>query len=105
MIRRPPRSTLFPYTTLFRSDVGIELLDQRHGVGDRCGLADDFHGRLEPGAHAGAKEVVVFHEHDAAQRPAHESFNSTSVPSPGAETMRAVPLTRSILPRIDSATP
>src|SRR3712207_118815 len=24
MIRRPPRSTLFPYTTLFRSDVGRE---------------------------------------------------------------------------------
>src|SRR5690554_7444820 len=23
MIRRPPRSTLFPYTTLFRSEVGI----------------------------------------------------------------------------------
>src|SRR3712207_8294400 len=27
MIRRPPRSTLFPYTTLFRSG---ELADQRH---------------------------------------------------------------------------
>src|SRR5256885_17198304 len=27
MIRRPPRSTLFPYTTLFRSrDLGAELL-------------------------------------------------------------------------------
>src|SRR5438874_8907325 len=28
MIRRPPRSTLFPYTTLFRSrlDIGYELL-------------------------------------------------------------------------------
>src|SRR5256885_9722396 len=25
MIRRPPRSTLFPYTTLFRSDVLAEL--------------------------------------------------------------------------------
>src|SRR2546422_6344898 len=25
MIRRPPRSTLFPYTTLFRSKVGDEL--------------------------------------------------------------------------------
>src|SRR2546422_4571836 len=26
MIRRPPRSTLFPYTTLFRSaDVGVQL--------------------------------------------------------------------------------
>src|SRR2546426_6602118 len=25
MIRRPPRSTLFPYTTLFRSEVRLEL--------------------------------------------------------------------------------
>src|SRR3712207_8808069 len=28
MIRRPPRSTLFPYTTLFRSDE--QVLAQRH---------------------------------------------------------------------------
>src|SRR2546430_17647270 len=28
MIRRPPRSTLFPYTTLFRSDGGTLLLDE-----------------------------------------------------------------------------
>src|SRR3712207_8576051 len=36
MIRRPPRSTLFPYTTLFRSGV------QRHGVEEpaRAGLVD-----------------------------------------------------------------
>src|SRR3712207_7278831 len=27
MIRRPPRSTLFPYTTLFRSDVVALLVD------------------------------------------------------------------------------
>src|SRR2546425_8998621 len=26
MIRRPPRSTLFPYTTLFRSEVAVEGL-------------------------------------------------------------------------------
>src|SRR2546426_5941066 len=32
MIRRPPRSTLFPYTTLFRSRDEI-------GVGDRIALA------------------------------------------------------------------
>src|SRR5437762_8767272 len=25
MIRRPPRSTLFPYTTLFRSDIALTL--------------------------------------------------------------------------------
>src|SRR2546423_11423762 len=28
MIRRPPRSTLFPYTTLFRSDLVQQRLDQ-----------------------------------------------------------------------------
>src|SRR3712207_9097129 len=27
MIRRPPRSTLFPYTTLFRSELGWRTLD------------------------------------------------------------------------------
>src|SRR3712207_7151194 len=30
MIRRPPRSTLFPYTTLFRSALGLEVGD--HGL-------------------------------------------------------------------------
>src|SRR5256885_13110086 len=31
MIRRPPRSTLFPYTTLFRSDrIVDERADRRH---------------------------------------------------------------------------
>src|SRR3712207_8626305 len=29
MIRRPPRSTLFPYTTLFRSDLSDEAQRQR----------------------------------------------------------------------------
>src|SRR3712207_6888909 len=36
MIRRPPRSTLFPYTTLFRSgadDVGVEVDLGRHREG------------------------------------------------------------------------
>src|SRR3712207_7174080 len=30
MIRRPPRSTLFPYTTLFRSHRGTEDTEGRH---------------------------------------------------------------------------
>src|SRR5258708_30930146 len=40
MIRRPPRSTLFPYTTLFRSNVGPRgcicrpCLPQQPGTGD-----------------------------------------------------------------------
>src|SRR3712207_5659836 len=35
MMRRPPRSTLFPYTTLFRSDV--ELSDLRKELGEALG--------------------------------------------------------------------
>src|SRR3712207_8299322 len=45
MIRRPPRSTLFPYPTLFRSDsaVPIELAvdpHRREGRGQRAGRHD-----------------------------------------------------------------
>src|SRR5258707_7853819 len=46
MIRRPPRSTLFPYTTLFRSavlrgrrGVGLRLLDGGAGLADSAGRA------------------------------------------------------------------
>src|SRR2546430_12564785 len=36
MIRRPPRSTLFPYTTLFRSPLHLAVPDRRRvGRGDR----------------------------------------------------------------------
>src|SRR5256885_13296243 len=37
MIRRPPRSTLFPYTTLFRSRRPGGRSRQRHGVRGRHG--------------------------------------------------------------------
>src|SRR3712207_7348891 len=59
MIRRPPRSTLFPYTTLFRSEGGrgplraavvVHHVDHDHGdvVAAACGpgLADQVVGRL-----------------------------------------------------------
>src|SRR3712207_8783747 len=59
MIRRPPRSTLFPYTTLFRSQVG----DERDADAGRdepldrevvVGVEGD--ARLEAGGVAGAHE-------------------------------------------------
>src|SRR5256885_16887833 len=37
MIRRPPRSTLFPYTTLFRSGRGAGTPGVRHTEHDRVG--------------------------------------------------------------------
>src|SRR5256885_14212172 len=40
MIRRPPRSTLFPYTTLFRSGP-VEMLDRLLGAAERAlGVGD-----------------------------------------------------------------
>src|SRR2546430_8401584 len=49
MIRRPPRSTLFPYTTLFRSARGDMHLDRRGHPGlrvaGRTHRSDDAAGR------------------------------------------------------------
>src|SRR5436309_11560726 len=47
MIRRPPRSTLFPYTTLFRSRDHMRALPldrgQRGGTGDRPAARSEEH--------------------------------------------------------------
>src|SRR3712207_6868303 len=59
MIRRPPRSTLFPYTTLFRSDA---LRDHAHAAGHRRGDAPALRalvgrrGRLRRDLPAGARD-------------------------------------------------
>src|SRR5256884_9609034 len=55
MIRRPPRSTLFPYTTLFRS------VDR--GRGERNGLGD-----TKAGGVAGGQDSTMFPAPDAVQK-------------------------------------
>src|SRR3712207_1921507 len=60
MIRRPPRSTLFPYTTLFRSPVHARLADR---PGER-GADDDA-------ARRGAQRVAGEADEDAAALRAH----------------------------------
>src|SRR2546425_8441508 len=47
MIRRPPRSTLFPYTPLFRSARDPHRDDAARGVLARGRQADDHHARGE----------------------------------------------------------
>src|SRR3712207_7647048 len=55
MIRRPPRSTLFPYTTLFRSPVVANPAREMHRVGARNqGL-----GGRAAGVNAGAAEPLA----------------------------------------------
>src|SRR2546426_12128846 len=69
MIRRPPRSTLFPYTTLFRSRVDHDRLEAE--------LAE-----REPRAHA---TIVELHPLPDSVRPAPEDHDSL-----GAEGLRLV---------------
>src|SRR5260370_42050549 len=46
MIRRPPRSTLFPYTTLFRSHTKCQRNDGSRGA---CVTAQGTYGEVEAG--------------------------------------------------------
>src|SRR3712207_8739897 len=50
MIRRPPRSTLFPYTTLFRSVDPLRQVLVLHGQGPSCDLHRAGASAAGPGA-------------------------------------------------------
>src|SRR2546430_11282156 len=67
MIRRPPRSTLFPYTTLFRSDVARMPRAPRPRIGK---IRGHVQRRAHP-ARAAARELFardVTRRHDARDR-------------------------------------
>src|SRR3712207_8075580 len=64
MIRRPPRSTLFPYTTLFRSVCGCETPAPLHDI-----------AVLQPPPHEAAEPIAAHSEELGAgvERPAIEA--------------------------------
>src|SRR3712207_8689550 len=75
MIRRPPRSTLFPYTTLFRSPRGVALRrTARGGVPVRAGVRRAA-GRLSP---AQQGPLAAVHALAAALLRRHRSEEHTS---------------------------
>src|SRR5258706_9349810 len=81
MIRRPPRSTLFPYTTLFRSPHFLPLFHTSSGTEERIAtdnrstrLADERlwpgrlvfrDGRTEPPQLRPARQYAIERLHDA----------------------------------------
>src|SRR2546430_7795755 len=69
MIRRPPRSTLFPYTTLFRSRTAVE--DEEHLCVRR---------EVGPGGR------------DAAEAPAQEASGIPRRNDPGDAAARRIPV-------------
>src|SRR2546422_4531883 len=55
MIRRPPRSTLFPYTTLFRSPPNLERASEHGGLHGECRIGGDAEVAPGPVDREGAK--------------------------------------------------
>src|SRR2546430_7563353 len=72
MIRRPPRSTLFPYTTLFRSSrryATLHILPQPHGIDrEQAALNSVEEKRNNP-----TTENDEPHNHAAARSEEHTS--------------------------------
>src|SRR3989449_9426838 len=63
MIRRPPRSTLFPYTTLFRSLQQASLSQALRPPGERLGGAAPLElGRVAEQRRVGPERRQVFEE-------------------------------------------
>src|SRR3712207_8863030 len=77
MIRRPPRSTLFPYTTLFRS---APERDEERAQNDDRRNRDDERGGLEERAHhaAHAGEPHVVGPNNEGEEAEHRSEEHTS---------------------------
>src|SRR5256885_11995683 len=71
MIRRPPRSTLFPYTTLFRSQRRVHL--PRNGVGGRANVGAVRHERAPLGNPLGPPAVHQLRSCVAVRSEEHTS--------------------------------
>src|SRR3712207_6309319 len=82
MIRRPPRSTLFPYTTLFRSVLFVELADLNviDVTEDVARLAHEPHGltHLERSDYADKLELIG-HEGDWRYRAVRSAIGAIGV--------------------------
>src|SRR3712207_8530299 len=83
MIRRPPRSTLFPYTTLFRSRVE-EVQEQPRVLGHGARDVDQGHDGRAPSGGSLIREV------DDGARTPHRDRKSTRLNSSHANISYAV---------------
>src|SRR3712207_3902080 len=85
MIRRPPRSTLFPYTTLFRSPGGRLHQDTRAGRPHLGALAaHDAGDRRRPVVVGDQDHVPVQHAVDVVERGQHLALLRTAHHEPAA---------------------
>src|SRR2546430_12731667 len=93
MIRRPPRSTLFPYTTLFRSRTayGIPMVLVRHTVQPWAEqLIQDFGRNVVSPAVMGHLEIPNTWQRESHERCVVEDRKSTRLNSSHSQISYAV---------------
>src|SRR2546422_2038691 len=73
MIRRPPRSTLFPYTTLFRSRVQLAVRDAVEPEGHESRASEGEHHQPERAPRQGR---LARRHHQPEQRERSEEHTS-----------------------------
>src|SRR5258708_22107420 len=78
MIRRPPRSTLFPYTTLFRSGVAKQRVLDEQCCPSRCSLADSANVIREQSA----DEQRAEHQNTKSQFTSRSEEHTSELQSP-----------------------
>src|SRR2546421_2780944 len=118
MIRRPPRSTLFPYTTLFRSEcavapivavgrdlaVDVKVVEQHKAPGDgvrvrRDGVVEDGEVRVAVSLRQVTQHLVVGAvlpddvDHMADRRASGQAVGRNAAPAggPGTAARRTLP--------------
>src|SRR2546426_6995714 len=80
MIRRPPRSTLFPYTTLFRSHKGAPVRAAIEACGARLVLLPPYSPDFNPIENAYAKFKSLLRK--AAARTVRSEEHTSELQSP-----------------------
>src|SRR3989441_1669612 len=80
MIRRPPRSTLFPYTTLFRSLPDAGWVDMEDAETGQRVLVDTSHGPTRTRVSVAAERQLQVRTRKLAQAGVDRVALQTSVP-------------------------
>src|SRR5256885_11883848 len=78
MIRRPPRSTLFPYTTLFRSLPTVDMQPEAQ----RIEAAEQFFSHVGAEIRHGGHRAFYNPAHDFIQLPPRSEEHTSELQSP-----------------------
>src|SRR5260370_31174638 len=84
MIRRPPRSTLFPYTTLFRSEADAKAVDAGSRADQAQSLATQASNRIES---LSTQVANLDSYHPVAETAVHFAFNKADLSAKSKEAL------------------